>query len=100
MIGETRWQAETVRLKGALMGRAGAAIGDIEATYQRALEIARAQEARLLELRAATSLGQLWHGQGKANEARELLGPPYAWFTESFDTPDLKDAKALLDELN
>ncbi len=98
--GETRWHAETVRLKGALMDRAGAAMEDIEATYQRALEIARGQEARLLELRAATSLGQLWHGQGKANKARELLGPLYNWFTEGFDTPDLKDAKALLGELD
>jgi len=98
--GETRWHAETVRLRGALMSRAGAAIGDIEATYQRALEIAHGQEARLLELRAATSLGQLWHVQGKASEARELLSPLYAWFTEGFDMPDLMDAKALLDELN
>jgi predicted ATPase len=97
--GETRWWAETVRLKGALMGRAGAAKGDIEATYQRALEIAHGQEARLLELRAATSLGRFWHGQGKASEARQLLGPLYAWFTEGFDTPDLQDAKALLDAL-
>ncbi len=98
--GETRWQAETVRLKGALMDRAGAAIGDIEATYQRALEIARGQEARLLELRSATSLGQLWHGQGKASEARDLLAPVYAWFTEGFDTQDAKRARALLDELS
>ncbi|MEE9210356.1 MAG: hypothetical protein V3U23_07870 [Kiloniellales bacterium] len=52
-----------------------------------------------MELRAATSLGQLWHGQGKASEARELLGPLYAWFTEGFDTPDLEEAKALLDRL-
>jgi len=79
------------------MGRAGAAIGDIEATYQRALEIARAQEARLLELRAATSLAQLWHGRGKAIDARELLGPLCAWFTEGSDTPDIKGARALLD---
>jgi predicted ATPase len=98
--GETRWQAETVRLKAALMDRAGAAIEDIEATYQRALGIARGQEARLLELRAATSLGQLWHGQGKASEARELLGPLCAWFTEGFDTPDVKRARALLNELS
>jgi len=96
---ETRWHAETVRLKGALMDRAGAATEDIEVTYQRALEIARGQEARCLQLRAATSLGQLWHDQGKASEARELLDPLYAWFTEGFDTPDLKDAKALLDAL-
>ncbi len=81
------------------MDRAGAAMEDIEATYQRALEIARGQEARLLELRAATSLGQLWHGRGKASEARELLGHLYAWFTEGFDTSDLKDAMALLGEL-
>ncbi|MCZ6743509.1 MAG: adenylate cyclase, partial [Alphaproteobacteria bacterium] len=98
--GETRWQGETVRLKGALMDRAGAAMEDIEATYQRALEIARGQEARWLQLRAATSLGQFWHGRGKASEARELLGPLYAWFTEGFDTPDAKRAKALLDELS
>jgi predicted ATPase/class 3 adenylate cyclase len=97
--GETRWWAETVRLKGALMGRAGAARGDIEATYQRALGIAHGQEARLLELRAATSLGRFWHGQGKASEARELLGPLYVWFTEGLDTPDLKDAKALFNDL-
>ncbi len=98
--GETRWQAETVRMKGVLMERTGAGIEDIEATYQRALGIARGQEAQLLELRAATSLGQLWHGQGKASEARELLGPLYAWFTEGFDTPHVKRARALLDELS
>lgn len=98
--GETRWQAETVRLKGALMDRVGAAIEDIEVTYRRALEIARGQEARCLQLRAATSLGQLWHGRGKASEARELLGPLYAWFTEGFDTPDVMRARALLDELS
>jgi predicted ATPase len=98
--GETRWQAETVRLKGVLMDRAGAAMEDIESTYQRALGIARGQEARLLELRAATCLGQLWHDQGKTSEARELLGPLYAWFTESFDTLDLIRARALLDEIS
>ncbi len=98
--GETRWQAETVRLKGALMDRAGAAIEDIEVTYQHALEIARGQEARWLQLRAATSLAQLWHGRGKGSETRELLGPLYAWFTEGFDTPDVMRARALLDELS
>ncbi|MCH8999287.1 MAG: AAA family ATPase [Proteobacteria bacterium] len=97
--GETRWQAETVRLKGALMGRAGAAIGDIEATFQRALEIARRQEAKSLELRAAMSLARLWQARGKADGARDLLAPIYGWFTEGFDTADLIDAKALLDEL-
>ncbi len=98
--GETRWQAETVRLKGALMGRAGAAIGDIEATFQRALEIARRQEAKSLELRAAMSLARLWQARGKADGARDLLAPIYGWFTEGFDTADLKAAKSLLDELS
>ena len=97
--GETRWHAETVRLKGALMDRTGAATEDIEATYLRALEIARGQEARCLQLRAATSLGQLWHGRGKGSETRELLGPLYAWFTEGFETPDVMRARTLLNEL-
>jgi predicted ATPase len=98
--GETRWQAETMRLKGALMDRAGAAIGGIEDTYRRALEIAHGQEARLLELRAATSLGQLLHSQGKLSEARDLLEPIYASITEGFDTPDVKSARALLDRFS
>ena len=98
--GETRWQAETVRLKGALMDRAGAATGDVEGVYQQALEIARGQEARWLELRAATSLGKLWHGHGKASEARDLLGPLIAWFTEGFDTSDVMLARMLLDKLS
>ena len=98
--GETRWHAETLRLKGALMDRAGAATQDIEVTYQRAMEIAHAQEARCLQLRAATSLGQLWHGRGKASQARQLLDPLYAWFSEGFDTPDVRRARALLDELS
>ncbi len=96
---ETRWQAETVRLKGALMDRAGAATDDIEATYLRALEIARGQEARLLELRAAISLGHFWHGEGKVAKACELLAPLYATFSEGSDTPDLKRAATLLNKL-
>ena len=66
---------------------------------QKALAIARKQEAKALELRAASSLARLWQQQGKKSEARELLAPVYDWFTEGFDTADLKDAKALLDEL-
>ena len=58
-----------------------------------------AQEARLWELRAATSLARLWRDQGRAAEAHDLLAPVYGWFTEGFDTPDLRDAKVLLDEL-
>ena len=64
-----------------------------------ALEVARAQGARLLELRAALSLARLWRDQGKVAQARELLAPVYGWFTEGFDTRDLKEAKALLEEL-
>jgi predicted ATPase len=63
------------------------------------LAVARRQQAKSLELRAATSLARLWHQQGKQAEARELLAPIYGWFTEGFDTADLQDAKILLEEL-
>jgi predicted ATPase len=66
---------------------------------QRALDLARRQEAKALELRAAMSLSRLWQQQGKREEARELLAPVYGWFTEGFDTADLQEAKALLDAL-
>ena len=65
----------------------------------KALEVARAQEARSLELRAARDMARLWRDQGKVQQARELLAPVYGWFAEGFDTLDLKEAKALLDEL-
>ena len=67
--------------------------------FQTALAIARAQQARCWELRAAMSLVQLWRDQGKRDEARELLAPVYGWFIEGLDTRDLKEAKTLLDEL-
>jgi predicted ATPase len=67
--------------------------------FERALAIARQQQANSWELRAAMSLARLWRDQGKVQQARELLAPVYGWFTEGFDTRDLKDAKALLDEL-
>ena len=70
-----------------------------EASLQKALNVARQQEAKSFELRAATSLARLWQRQGKTTEAHELLTPVYNWFTEGFDTADLKDAKALLAEL-
>jgi predicted ATPase len=63
------------------------------------MAIARGQQAKMWELRAATSLARLWGEQGRRAEARELLAPIYGWFTEGFDTADLKEAKALLDEL-
>ena len=68
-------------------------------SFERALAIARQQQAKSWELRAAMSMARLWHDQGKPQEARELLAPVYGWFTEGFDTLDLKEAKALLDEL-
>ena len=71
----------------------------VETWLQRALDVARRQEARSLELRAAMSLSRFWHQQGKRKEAHDLLAEVYAWFTEGFDTADLQEAKALLEEL-
>ena len=72
-----------------------------EAYFERALAVARQQQSeKSWELRAAMSMARLWRDQGKRDEARELLAPVYGWFTEGFDTLDLKEAKALLDELN
>ena len=70
-----------------------------EGHFERALAIARSQQAKSFELRASMSMARLWRDQGKRDEARELLAPVYGWFTEGFDTPDLKQAKALLNEL-
>ena len=71
-----------------------------EAYFERALAVARSQQAKSWELRAAMSMARLWRDQGKRDEARDLLAPVYGWFTEGFDTLDLKDARALLDELS
>ena len=70
-----------------------------EAYFHRALEVARQQRAKSWELRAAMSIARLWRSQGKPQQARELLAPIYGWFTEGFDTLDLKEAKALLEQL-
>jgi predicted ATPase len=78
---------------------AGAQPGEAEACFQQALAVARRQEAKSLELRAAMSLAHLWQQQGKRHEAHDLLAPVYGWFTEEFDTADLQDAQALLEEL-
>jgi predicted ATPase len=70
-----------------------------EAYFERALAVARQQQAKSWELRAAMSMARLWRSQGKPQQAHELLAPVYGWFTEGFDTLDLKEAKALLEEL-
>ena len=96
---QERWaEAETHRLRGTLLQSMGehAAAGD---SYRHALEVARRQSAKFWELRAAMSMARLWRDQGKRDEARDLLAPVYGWFTEGFDTLDLKEAKALLEEL-
>jgi predicted ATPase len=94
------WEAELHRLRGELLlQQAMAQPEEAEACFQRALDVARRQEAKSLELRAAMSLSRLWQQQGKRDEARELLAPIYGWFTEGFDTPDLQDTKALLGTL-
>ena len=96
--GERWFEAELNRLKGQLLLRQGHPDA-AEELYRRALSIAEAQEAKLWELRAAVSLARLRRDQGRHAGARGLLVPVYGWFTEGFDTPDLKEAKALLDEL-
>jgi predicted ATPase len=71
-----------------------------ECSYQQAIAVAKRQSAKLFELRASTRIARLWRNQGKRDEARDLLAPVYGWFTEGFDTLDLKEAKALLEELS
>jgi predicted ATPase len=94
-----RWcAAELNRHKGELLLRQGH-IEAAEDRYRKALSIAREQEGKLWELRAAVSLARLRRDQGRHTEARDLLAPVYGWFTEGFDTPDLKEARALLDQL-
>jgi predicted ATPase len=98
---ERYWEAEIARLRGVLLLRQmGTPPAEAEAWLQRALDVARRQEAKSLELRAATSLSRLWQQQGKRAEAHALLGEVYGWFTEGFDTADLREAKALLEELS
>ena len=70
-----------------------------QAYFERALDVARQQQAKSWELRAAISMARLWRDQGKRQEAHDLLAPVYGWFTEGFDTRDLKEARALLEEL-
>ncbi len=98
---EGLYEPELHRVKGELLlKQAGDAVEEIERCFRRAVEIARAHQERVLELRAGTSLSRLLARQGKREEARRLLGEIYGWFTEGFETADLKEAKKLLDELS
>jgi predicted ATPase len=97
---ERYFEAELHRLRGDwFVTHRRASEVEAEACFERALAVAREQEAKLWELRAANSLARLWRDQGKRATARDLLAPIYGWFTEGFDTLDLKEAKALLEEL-
>jgi predicted ATPase len=97
---ETWYEAEVHRIAGeiTLMSPKQDAV-KAETCFERALTVARGQQAKSFELRAAMSLARLWRDQGKRDEARELLAPVYSWFTEGFDTRDLKEARAMLDTL-
>jgi predicted ATPase len=99
-VGNRWWWAEFLRLRGDLQ-RSGSRRdrATAEQSYREAIAVARGQQAKALELRAATGLVRLRRDQGRHAEARDLLPPVYGWFTEGFDTPDLREAKALLDEL-
>jgi predicted ATPase len=99
-VEERIWEAEVKRIAGkiALMSPEPDATR-AQSYFERALAVARAQQAKSWELRAAMSLAQLWRDQGKVRDARDLLAPVYGWFTEGFDTHDLKEAKGLLEEL-
>ena len=96
-----RWcEAEVYRMAGEIAFLSSERdTSKAEASFERALAVARQRQAKSWELRAAMSLARLWHDQGNVREARELLAPVYGWFTEGFDTRDLKEAKALLEEL-
>jgi class 3 adenylate cyclase/predicted ATPase len=97
--GQRMVEAELYRLRGCLLLQTGTPQAEAETWLQRAVDVARRQEAKSLELRAAMSLTRLWRQQGKRQEAHDLLAGVYAWFTEGFDTADLQEAQALLDEL-
>src|SRR5262249_44404690 len=97
---ERCWEVEIARLRGVLLLRQPETPqAEAEAWLQRALDVARRQEAKSLELRAAMSLARLWQPQGRRAEARDLLTPIYGWFTEGFDTADLQEARVLLEQL-
>jgi predicted ATPase len=100
MTGGRFYEAELYRINGELLLRQAVPDEDqAETCFERAVDVARSQSAKSWELRAAMSLSRLWQRQGKREEARQLLARIYGSFTEGFDTADLKNAKALLDEL-
>jgi predicted ATPase len=96
--GERQFSAELHRIAGTAVMAQGKSV-EAENSFRRAIEIARTQSARMWELRATRNLAGLLAKRGKREEARAMLAEIYGWFTEGFDTADLKDAKALLDEL-
>ncbi|HSR34011.1 MAG TPA: AAA family ATPase [Anaerolineae bacterium] len=96
---ERHWEAELYRLRAELLLMQGDE-AEAEASFQKAVEVARRQQAKCWELRATVSLCRLWQKQGKVDEARQMLAEIYGWFTEGFDSPDLRAARALLDELS
>jgi predicted ATPase len=96
--GEHWWDAEISRLRG-LVALSRGQLGGSNAWLLKSLQTARQQRAKSLELRAATSLARFWRDQDKRTAARDLLAPVFGWFTEGFDTLDLREAKALLDDL-
>ncbi len=103
--GERWYEVEMYRLKGELLLQSGvqsleSRVQEADGCFHQAIDISRRQSAKSLELRAVTSLSRLWQKQGKKAEARQMLGEIYGWFTEGFDTADLKEAKALLEELS
>ena len=98
--GERWYEPELYRRKAALLLQQASDNSTAAAScFQQAITLARSQQAKSFELRAATSLARLWQQQGKRQEAHELLTPVYGWFTEGFDTADLQEAKALLTEI-
>ena len=103
LVAETEarwWEAELYRLQGELLRQLPIPdVGQAEACFRQALDVARHQQAKAPELRAALSLAQLWQGQGQRAAAQQLLAEIYRWFTEGFDTVDLQEVKALLEEL-
>jgi len=96
---ERYWLAELHRVQGELLLKQDTTVIEVETCFRQAIEIAQQQQSKSLELRATISLARLWRQYGKIAEAQQMLGEIYGWFTEGFDTPDMKDAKALLDEL-